>query len=338
MMPPQSPTPCTRTATSLPSRRHLLLASVAMLASPVVLGQGAYPAKPITLVVPYPAGGASDIGARMLATELAKVLGQPVVVDNVGGAGGAVGVQKLLRAPADGYTLLYGALSESVLVPLINPAANYRPEDMTAIAFAGATPAAFVTRPDFPASSMAELLELARQKPGKYSYGSPGIGTFQHLVAETVKLKTGTFLLHIPYRGGSNIMTDVVAGQIDVGVTTAPNVVGLVAQGRVKVLGVTSAERLPVLPKVPSLGETPALKGMDLQTWAVIFTPKGVPEAVQQKLNAAINTVLMQPGMAEQRRKLGSTLDATMTPAQSQAFVLRERDTYRPAASRVKPE
>ena len=96
--------------------------------------------------------------------------------------------------------------------------------------------------------------------------------------------------------------------------------------------------RLPVLPKVPSLGETPALKGMDLQTWAVIFTPKGVPEAVQQKLNAAINTVLMQPGMAEQRRKLGSTLDATMTPAQSQAFVLRERDTYRPAASRVKPE
>lgn len=133
-------------------------------------------------------------------------------------------------------------------------------------------------------------------------------------------------------------MTDVVAGQIDVGVTTAPNVVGLVAQGRVKVLGVTSADRLPVLPKVPSLGETPALKGMDLQTWAVIFTPKGVPEAVQQKLNAAINTVLMQPGMAEQRRKLGSTLDATMTPAQSQAFVLRERDTYRPAASRVKPE
>jgi tripartite-type tricarboxylate transporter receptor subunit TctC len=111
-----------------------------------------------------------------------------------------------------------------------------------------------------------------------------------------------------------------------------------VAQGRVKVLGVTSADRLPVLPKVPSLGETPALKGMDLQTWAVIFTPKGVPEAVQQKLNAAINTVLMQPGMAEQRRKLGSTLDATMTPAQSQAFVLRERDTYRPAASRVKPE
>ena len=136
-----------------------------MLARPVVLGQGAYPAKPITLVVPYPAGGASDIGARMLATELAKVLGQPVVVDNVGGAGGAVGVQKLLRAPADGYTLLYGALSETVLVPLINPAANYRLEDMAAIAFAGATPAAFVTRPDFPASSMANFWNWRARSP-----------------------------------------------------------------------------------------------------------------------------------------------------------------------------
>ncbi|MBE2263960.1 MAG: tripartite tricarboxylate transporter substrate binding protein [Burkholderiaceae bacterium] len=320
------------------SRRLLLVAGVGALAAPALRAQGAYPTKPVTIVVPYPAGGASDVGARMLSTELGKALGQSVVVDNVGGAGGALGVQKFLRAPADGYTLLYGSLSETVLVPLINPAANYRLEDMSAIAFVGATPAAFVTRPDFPASSMSELLDLARKQPGTYSYGSPGIGTFQHLVAETVKLKSGTFLLHIPYRGGSNIMTDVVAGQIDVGVTTAPNVVGLVAQGRVKVLGVTSAARLPVLPKVPSLGETPALKGMDLQTWGVIFGPKGVPDSVQQTLNAAINAILMQPGMVEQRRKLGSTLDATLTPAQSQAFVLHERDTYRPAAGRVKPE
>ncbi len=321
-----------------PSRRTLLAAGLGALATPALRAQGTYPIKPITIIVPYPAGGASDIGARMLSTELGKVLGQSVVVDNVGGAGGALGVQKLLRSVADGHTLLYGSLSETVLVPLINPAANYKLEDLSAIAFAGATPAAFVTRPDFPANSMAELLELARRNPGKFSYGSPGIGTFQHLVAETVKLKSGTFMLHIPYRGGGNIMTDVVAGQIDVGVTTAPNVVGLVAQGRVKVLGVTSAARLPVLPNVPSLGETPPLKGMDLQTWGMIFGPKGVPEAVQQKLNAAINAILMQPGMVEQRRKLGSTLDATLTPAQAQAFVLRERDTYRPAASRVKPE
>ena len=320
------------------SRRHLLLAATALLAGPAVQAQGAYPTKPVTIIVPYPAGGASDIGARLLATELAKLLGQPVVIDNVGGAGGAVGVQKLLRAPADGYTLLYGALSETVLVPLINPAASYRPEDMTAIAFAGATPAAFVTRPDFPANTVDELLTLARKQPGKYSYGSPGIGTFQHLVAETVKMKSGTFLLHIPYRGGGNIMADVVSGQVDIGVTTAPNVVGLLSQGRVKVLGVTSASRLPVMPNVPALGETPVFKGMDLQTWAVVFAPKGLPEAIQQKLNTAINAVLMQPGMAEQRRKLGSTLDAPLSPAQTQAFVLRERDAYRPAASRVKPE
>ncbi len=338
MSPPNQPIPTASQSAPGFSRRFLLAAGLGALAAPAVQAQGAYPSKPITLIVPYPAGGASDIGARMLGTELAKVLGQPVVIDNVGGAGGAVGVQKLLRAPADGYTLLYGALSETVLVPLINPAVNYRLEDMAAIAFAGAAPAVFVTRPDFPANTMDELLALARKSPGKYSYGSPGIGTFQHLVAETVKMKSGTFLLHIPYRGGGNIMADVVSGQVDIGVTTAPNVVGLLSQGRIKVLGVTSASRLPVMPNVPALSETPALKGMDLQTWAVVFAPKGVPEAVQQKLNTAINTVLMQPGMAEQRRKLGSTLDTPLTPAQAQAFVLGERDTYRPAASRVKPE
>jgi tripartite-type tricarboxylate transporter receptor subunit TctC len=338
MNPPNQPTLPARQHPPGFSRRFLLAAGLGALAAPAAQAQGIYPTRPVTIIVPYPAGGASDIGARLLATELAKALGQPVVIDNVGGAGGAVGVQKLLRAPADGYTLLYGALSETVLVPLINPAVSYRLEDMAAIAFAGATPAAFVTRPDFPANTMDELLALARKSPGKYSYGSPGIGTFQHLVAETVKMKSGTFLLHIPYRGGGNIMADVVSGQVDIGVTTAPNVVGLMSQGRVKVLGVTSASRLPVMPNVPALGETPVLKGMDLQTWAVVFAPKGLPEAVQQKLNSAINTVLMQPGMAEQRRKLGSTLDAALTPAQTQAFVLRERETYRAAASRVKPE
>jgi tripartite-type tricarboxylate transporter receptor subunit TctC len=288
--------------------------------------------------VPYPAGGASDIGARLLSNELGKAMGQPIVVDNVGGAGGAVGVQKLLRATADGYTLLYGALSECVLVPLINPAAGYKTEDLSAVAFAGATPAAFVTRPDFPANTMDELIEYARKNPGKLSYGSPGIGTFQHLIAETIKAKTGTFILHIPYRGGSNIMTDVVAGQVDMGVTTAPNVVGLAAQGRIKVLGVTSAARLPILPKVASVGESPSLKGMDMQTWGMVFAPKGTPDSVQQKLNAAINTILMLPALVDQRNKLGSTLAATLTPAQSQAFLLKERDAYRMAASRIKPE
>jgi tripartite-type tricarboxylate transporter receptor subunit TctC len=320
------------------SRRRLLMAGAASLAAPAVWSQTAFPAKAISIIVPYTAGGASDFGARMISSELSRLLGQPVVIDNVAGAGGAVGVQKLLRAPADGHTLLYGSLSECVLVPLINPSAGYRSEDLNAIATTGATPAAFVAHPNFPASNMAEWIAYAKRNPGKLSYGSPGIGTFQHLLAETVKARTGTFMLHIPYRGGGNIMSDVVAGQIDIGVTTAPNVVGLASQGRVKVLGVSSATRVAVLPQVASFGETTALKDMDLQTWGMLFAPKGAPDAVLQKLNLAINEVVMQPAMAEQRRKMGSSVAAPMTVAQAQAFLLRERDTYRPAASRVKPE
>ncbi len=320
------------------SRRQLLGAAVTALSSPGARSQPLFAAKPITIIVPYTAGGASDIGARMLSVELGKALGQPVLIDNVGGAGGAIGVQKLLRAAPDGYTLLYGSLSECVLVPLINPMVGYKTDDLSAIAFAGATPAAFVTRPDFPASNMEEWIAYARKNPGKLSYGSPGVGTFQHLIAETVKVNTGTFMLHIPYRGGGNIMTDVVAGQIDIGVTTAPNVIGLAAQGRVKVLGVTSAARLPILPNVASFSETPSLKGMDLQTWGMLFAPKGVPELAQQRLNAAINAILMQPAMVEQRRKLGSTLTAVLTQAQAQAFLLKQREIYGPAASRIKPE
>jgi tripartite-type tricarboxylate transporter receptor subunit TctC len=326
------------TPRALMSRRTLIAAAGAALVTPWVRAQASFPSRAVTVIVPYTAGGASDIGARMLSTEMGRLLGQPVIIDNVPGAGGALGVQKLLRAPADGHTLVYGSLSETVLVPMINPAAGYKTEDLAAVALAGAAPAAFVTRPDFPANTMQELIDYARKNPGKLSYGSPGIGTFQHLLAEIVKEKTGTFMLHIPYRGGGNIMTDVVAGQIDFGVTTVPNVIGLAAQGRVKVLGISSAQRVPALDKVSSFSETAALKGMDLQTWGMLLAPRGTPEPALQQLNAVITQVVMSPQMAEQRRKLGTTVAGPLTPAQTQAFLLHERDTYRAAASRVKPE
>ena len=319
-----------------PLRRRLLAA--ASLGSLPAWAQSAFPSRPLTVIVPYTAGGASDVGARLYQKDLSRLLEQPVVIENVAGAGGALGVQKLIRSPADGHTLLYGSLSECVLVPLINPSAGYRPEDLSAVAMAGATPAAFVVRADFPASDMSQFIAHARRNPGRLSYGSPGIGTFQHLVAETVKARTGTFVLHIPYRGGANIVNDVLSGQIDVGVTTLPNVVGLVAQGKLKVLGITSAQRVSVLPQVAGLDETPELKGLDLQTWGIFFAPRGTPDAVLARLNAAINSITAQPDMVEARRKLGSAAAGPMSPAQAQAFVLKERDTYRPAASRVKPE
>lgn len=321
------------------SRRRLCGLMLAGAAMPSALrAQAAWPTRPVTLVVPYTAGGASDFGARLLSTELGRRLGQPVIVENVGGAGGALGVQKLVRATPDGHTLLYGSLSEAVMVPIVNPSVSYGGDDLLPIALAGRTPVAFVVRPDFPARTMDELIALARSRPGKLSYGSPGIGTFQHVMAETVKARTGTFIVHIPYRGGQNLVADVLGGQIDVGVTSVPNVAPLLASGRVRVLGVSSAVRVDALPGVPAFGDTEALKGLDLQTWGMVFAPKGTPEPVVARLNAAINEVLALPSVRDARLKAGSELSSPLSPAQARAFFASERATYHPIASRIKPE
>lgn len=327
--------PPTPLAAGLRRREFLALAAVACLPARA-LAEGAWPARSISLVVPFPAGGASDVGARMINGELGRQLGQAVVVDNVGGAGGALGVQKAVRAAPDGYTLLYGSLSETLLVPMLNPKAGYKTEDLLPVAFVGATPAVFVTRPDFPASSIDEFVALARRNPGKFSYGSPGVGTFQHLMGEAFKARADVFMVHIPYRGGAQILNDVVGGQIDLGITSAVNAAGFVSSGRLKAIGVTSAQRSQALKDTQAFGESAALKGLELSTWGMVYAPAGTPESVVQRLNAAINGVLMQPAVAQQRARLGAELPSVMSPEQARAFVAAERDKYLPIARRIK--
>ena len=261
------------------SRRQWLAAASSLACAPL-WAQGAFPNRALNIIVPFTAGGSSDIGARMLATELSKLLGQPVVVDNVAGAGGAIGVQKLIRAPADGYTLLYGGLSESLLIPLINPSVNYKPEDMLPIAMVGSTPVVFVTRPDFPANSVDELIALARKSPGRLSFGSAGIGSFAHVMTEVIKERAKVFMVHIPYRGGAQILTDVISGQIDLGVTTVANAASMIAGKRVKALGVSSRQRVYIIKDVPTFAESQALKGLEMQVWGLMYTPLGTPPAV----------------------------------------------------------
>lgn len=323
-----------------PSRRRACGAALAALLVPAAASraQSAFASRPLTLVVPYTAGGASDYGARLLAPEIGKRLGQQVVVENIGGAGGALGVQRLVRAAPDGYTLLYGSLSETVMVPIVNRSVNYRPEDLLPVALAARTPVVFVVRPDFPAATMDELIALARRRPGTLTYGSPGIGTFQHVMTETVKARTATFIVHIPYRGGQNLVNDVLAGQIDVGVTSAPNVAPLLAAGRVKALAVSSSARVDALPGVPAFSDTVALKGLDLQTWGMLFVPRGTPPAIVERLNAVANEVSQLPAIVATRAKTGSVLDRPLGVAESAAFFKAERDTYFPIASRILPE
>ena len=329
---PVSPSP------TLANRRHVLAAGAATLVAPLAWSQASFPSKPITLIVPFTAGGASDVGARMLGTELGKLLGQTVVVENLAGAGGALAVQKLIRAPADGHTLLYGGMSESLLVPLINPSLGYKPEDMLPVALAGSSPILFVVRPDFAANTMDELVALVRKNPGKYSFGSAGIGSFAHVMGEVVKERAGMFMVHIPYRGGQQIITDVIGAQLDMGITTAANAASMIANKRIKALGVSAAERVPVIKDVPTFSESVALKGLQMSVWAFIYAPNNTPAAVVERLNTAINTALMVPALKEARVRLASDLPSLMTPAQSKAFIAAEQTLYKPVTSRIKPD
>lgn len=319
------------------NRRQWLGGAAAWLAAPA-LAQSGYPARPVSLIVPYTAGGSSDVGARMLAPELGRLLGQSVVVDNLPGAGGALAMQKLLRAPADGHTLLYGGMSETLLVPMVNPAVGYRPDDLQPVALAGSSPIVVVVRPDFPASNMDELVARVRREPGRYSYGSAGIGSFAHVMGEAIKDQAGLFMVHIPYRGGQQIIGDVIGGQLDMGITTAATVTGMVAARRVKVLGISAPARVEVLPEVPTFAESRALKGLEMSVWALVLVPRGTPAAVQERLSGAVNTALMLPALKAARVRLASDLPALMNPAQASAFLAAEQARYRAVTARIKPE
>lgn len=327
------------TSTPCPLSRRLCMVGLAAAALPLLVSaQGAFPTRPLTMIVPYTAGGSSDIGARMIHTEIGRQLGQTVLVDNVPGAGGALGVQRAARAPADGHTLLFGSLSEALLVPLINPSAGYKVEDLVPVAYTGGTPVVFVTRPDFPASTMDEFIALAKKSPGKFTYGSPGIGTFQHVMGEAFKAKAGVFMVHIPYRGGAQVLGDVIGGQIDIGITSAVNAAGFITGGRLKAIGVTQATRLEAIPAAQPFGESAVLKGLELSTWGIVYAPAGTPEAVVQKLNGAVNAALMTPANVAMRARLGADLKATMSAAQAKAFVQSEQTKYAPIVKGIKFE
>lgn len=300
--------------------------------------QAAFPSRPLSLIVPYTPGGSSDIGGRLIAGELAKQLGQTVTVDNVPGAGGALGMQKLARAAADGHTLVYGGLSEALMVPQINPAVGYQPEELTPLALAASSPVCVVTRPDFPASSVDELVALARREPGRLSFGSAGVGSFAHVMGEAIKERTGTSMVHVPYKGSPQIMTDLMGGQIDLAITTVAAAASLAGSRRIKILGVSARERIPAFSSVPTFGESQSLKGVEMQVWAIVFGPRGLPEAVATRLNAAINAALGTPVVLEALARLGAEAPRMLSVAQTRAFLQAQTALYQPITRNIKPE
>jgi tripartite-type tricarboxylate transporter receptor subunit TctC len=273
----------------------------AVFAQPLLAQTDNYPSKPITIVVPYPPGGSTDLTGRTVAAELAKKLGVAVVIDNVGGAGGAIGAQKVANAAPDGYTLMVGANNEIAINRLVRPSVKYQIKDFTPIGLIASQPMVLVASTKSGIKDVAQLMTVVKASPGKYSYGSSGIGTALHLAAEMVKDQGGLFMTHIPYRGVAPLTTDLVGGNIELGVFVLSSALPQIKSGKVVALGTTEIKRSSVTPDIPALAEQPKLKGININSWFAMMGPANLPPAVLAKLKAALAESLQS---AELRKKL----------------------------------
>ncbi|MDB5945695.1 MAG: tripartite tricarboxylate transporter substrate binding protein [Ramlibacter sp.] len=292
--------------------------------------QPAWPgARPITVIVPFSAGGSVDVSARLVAQRLAERLKQSVVVENVTGAGGTIGVAKAAAAAPDGYTLVMGADSPMAIAKLINPVAvRYDTlKDLAPVGLVNTAPMVLVARPGLPANNLADVIRLARAQPGKLSYATSGIGTVLHLAMELVKDQAKVFITHVPYRGGAQIVSDVVGNQVDlamlVSVTATPNVLAK----KMKAIAVTGDKRLPTLPDVPTVSETPGFKDYAVVAWTGLFAPAHTPPAVVERLNRELDEVLRSEEMRAKMQEQGA-VGGSGTPADFARFVAREQERY----------
>jgi tripartite-type tricarboxylate transporter receptor subunit TctC len=287
-------------------------------------------AKPIRLVIPFPPGGATDIIARQVAQRLSTSLGQQVVVDNKPGAGGAIGSDIAAKAPADGYTLLMATSSTHSIGPLLNPKTPYDTvKDFAPIVHVASAPSVLVVGQSFPANTARELVDLLKRNPGKYNYGSSGIGTYPHLSAEMFKWRAGgVFAVHIPYRGTGLVITDLVSGQISFLMDSIVSAQTHIRSGKVRPLAVTGTKRSPTLPSVPTFAEV-GVPGMELVgNWFGLFAPAGAPAEVVARLNREINTMLKSPEFVEGLDKVGAE-PVGGTPEEFSKTYRQEADAWR---------
>jgi len=287
-------------------RRGLVLAfAVSFALAPAIGLAQAYPAKPIRLIVPFPAGGATDILARALSQKLGEKIGQTVVVENRPGAGGTIGADAASKSVADGYTLLLATSSTHSIGPAINPKIPYNAEaDFTPIAHVASSPNLVVVPNTLPVKTMRELIDYARKNPGKLNYASSGNGTIVHLTTEYFKAQSETFILHIPYRGTALAIPDLVSGKVDVLFDSFVTGMPHVRDGKLRALAVTSAKRSALAPEMPTVAET--LPGFESVTWFGLYGPKNLPADLVGKINASVNAALADSEVKERFARLGA--------------------------------
>lgn len=282
-----------------------------------------YPKETIRLIVPFPPGGNTDVTARLIANKIAGPLGQSIVVENIGGAGGTIGSANVARAKADGYNLLFGSTSTLAIAPAVNSKLSYDPQkSFTAVALVATAPHFLFVNPKLGIRSTAELIAYARANPDKFNFASPGIGTPNHLAAELFLSKAGIKAVHVPYRGGAPALSAVIAGDAQFAFDTFAVIGGPQASGQVNVLAVANSERSPLLKDVPTLAQA-GVAGVEAASWNGIVAPAGVPNEVVTLLNAEVGKALQDQELLSRFIAFGIE-PAPKTPAEFQAFITNE--------------
>ena len=314
------------------NKRDFLRLGLGLCALPA-WAQG-YPQRLVTMVVPYPAGGGSDFVARQLQPELSKQLGQQVIVENTGGVGGAIGVQKVLSGPADGYQIVLGSPMELILAPLGISAVKYKPEDLRLVAQLVTTTMVLLTRKDLPANSIQDLMALGKTR--ELSYGSVGPGSLYHLVAERFTQLTQTRTLHVPYKGMAPVLADLMGGQIDMGfIPLVGNVPSLIQEGKVKALGITARQPLVRFPQLDPLAGYRGFESFEFDLWAGIQVPRQTPSDVVTRLHKAIYDSLQNADIRKAYEGTGNSLPKVLPLAELDRLYTAEIARYQAIAKSV---
>jgi tripartite-type tricarboxylate transporter receptor subunit TctC len=308
--------------------RLVVLAAFAMLAAPPAAAQMGWPSRPIHLVVPYAAGGPVDLSARLIGAKLQQALGQPVVVENKVGAGGNLGADYVAKSAPDGYTLVMGAIATHAINPALYPKFPYDPvHDFLHVALVVQVPNVLVVNNEVAARNVRDFVSLLKKNPGKLDFASGSSGSTGHLAGELFKQMTGTYMVHVPYKGSAPATVDLLAGRVHLMFDNLASALPNIRAGKVRALAVTTLKRTSLLKGTPTLDES-GLKGFDLTTWWGIMAPARTPQRVVTRLFGETATAMASPEVAERLRAMGSESRGLSSPAEFTAFVERERKTY----------
>jgi tripartite-type tricarboxylate transporter receptor subunit TctC len=295
-----------------------------------------YPARPVTVIVPFAAGGGVDATARLILPKVGEILKQTIVIDNVAGAAGTIGADKAAKAKPDGYTLLFAVASPLNVAPLVAPSAvRYDTfKDFTPLATVAVGPFVLIGRNTLPAANTSELVRLIRSKPHQLNFGTDGVGTSLHVTAETIRQRAGLDMVHVPYKSGPQVLTDVAGGQVDLAVLPLTLAMPFIREGKVRAYGVTTEKRWPGLPDVPALAETAELKGLDIESWLGLLAPAHLPPQIASTLVNAVEQAMKDPEIARKLAEIANR-PSVITGPKFADYLARERKQVREVVTRA---